>query len=90
MASHTQPAAFFPEVEEYLGFFDGRPRHRCPILAINGGTNLAISMLAAAVLRRLGAMLPARLEEFVEVTVEDAETLGLNDFETRSVQRWEF
>ena len=34
LRSDTQPAAFFQEVGDFLAFFDGRPRHRCPIWAI--------------------------------------------------------
>jgi len=78
LKEHTFPMKDFPEVDDFLACFQG-PRHRRPVLAIIGGTNLGKSMLAAHVLRKLGSMLG--LANFVEVTVEQNPHLDLADFD---------
>ena len=72
-----QPLRAFPEVDGFLKCFDDRALCRRPILAVVGGTNLGKSILAADVLKRVGAAL--RLPDFLEVTVEDDSFLDLTD-----------
>ena len=76
-----RPMKPFPEVERFSSFFDGGARFRRPILVIVGGTNLGKSLLAGAVLRAVAEMLG--LNGFLEVTVEDSDTLDLADFDGR-------
>ena len=78
LKAHTFPMKDFPEVDEFLACFQG-PRHRRPIMAIVGGTNLGKSMLAADVLRKLGVILG--LDNFVEITVEQNPHLDLAEFD---------
>ena len=79
---HTlAPVKTFNEVEQFVSMFSGAPRHRRPILAIVGGTNLGKSLLAAAVLRRIGLVLG--VTDYLEVTVEDNPNLDFSDFDHR-------
>jgi len=81
LANSMLPMKSFPEVEQFLAHFRGQPRFRRPILAIVGGTNLGKSMLAADVLRRVGAIVGP--SEFLEITVELNEHLDFADFDCR-------
>ena len=56
--------------------------HRRPILTIIGGTSLGKSLLARKVLLRVAGRLG--LKDFVEVTVETMEALGVADFDLRA------
>ena len=78
LAPYTLPMKDFPETQAFLKCFQ-EPRHRRPVLAIIGGTNLGKSMLAAHVLRMLGVILG--LTEFLEITVEQNPHLDLADFD---------
>lgn len=81
LAQHILPMKTFPVVEEFLACFAGEPRHRRPILAIVGGTNLGKSMLAANVIREVGKLVgPSGV---LEITVECNEHLDLVDFDPR-------
>ena len=73
------PVKTFAEVEQFVSMFSSTPRHRRPILAIVGGNNLGKSLLAGAVLRRIGVALG--LTEYLEVTVEDNPNLDFSDFD---------
>ena len=72
--------ASFPEVEAFLDLFQSALWRR-PILLIVGGTNLGKSMLAAAVLERLGKVLDMPSAEFLEITVEGDSHLDFSDFD---------
>jgi hypothetical protein len=78
LATHLLPMKPFRKVDKFLNHFDGDPLDRRPILAIVGGTNLGKSLLAAAVLRKLGKKLA--LTKFLEVTVEGNNSLDLSAF----------
>lgn len=71
----------FPEIESFVQTFQGAPRLRRPILAIVGGTNLGKSLLAAAVVKRIGGILG--VPGFHEVTVENDAFLDFTDFDLR-------
>ena len=72
----------FPEVEKFVSMFDTESfYHRRPILAIIGGTNLGKRLLGRKVLLRVAERLG--LEEFLEVTVENMETIDVVDFDLR-------
>ena len=75
------PVKTFTEVEQFVRMFSSAPRHRRPILVIVGGTNLGKSLLAGAVLRRIGLALG--VAEYLEVTVEDNPNLDFSDFDHR-------
>ena len=81
LSNTLAPVKTFVEVEQFVSMFSSTPRHRRPILAIVGGTNLGKSLLAGAVLRRIGAALG--LAEYLEVTVEDNANLDFSDFDRR-------
>ena len=68
----------FPEVERFVAAFRERGRWRRPLLVLVGATQLGKSFLARAVLRRLCEILD--VESFLEVTVEDDETLDFSGF----------
>ena len=76
-----RPARLFPETTSFVKSFEVVLPRR-PLLAIVGGTNLGKSLLAADVLRRVGAVLG--LTDYLEVTVEDDSFL---DFADLDVQR---
>ncbi len=61
-----RPVRAFPEVDAFVKAFEDDTLCRRPVV---GGTNLGKSLLAAEVLKRVGAALG--LGEFLEVTVED-------------------
>ena len=77
LSNVTHPIKEFDAVTK----FDGRPRHRRPILVIKGGSKLGKSFLAAQVLRRVASLLAPH--DFLEVTVEGSETLDLSGFDHR-------
>ena len=74
------PAKSFPEVEKFVDYFRSR-QHRRPILAIIGGTNLGKSLLAADVMRKVGAILG--VHDFLGIAVETDEHLDLTDSDVR-------
>ncbi len=76
-----QPVRAFTESGAFVGCFRDGLRCRRPILAVVGGTNLGKSILAAAILDRVGEVLG--LTEFLEVTVEDDNFLDLTDLDVR-------
>ena len=76
----VKPVKFFAQVEAFLQCFR-EDRHRRPVLAIVGGTNLGKTMLARDVLRRVAALLCVR--GFLEVTVEMNENLDFSELDTR-------
>jgi hypothetical protein len=80
-AGVLRPVRAFAEVDRFVKAFEEDTRGRRPILAVVGGTNLGKSLLAADVLKRVGAVLG--LEGFLEVTVEDDSFLDLTDFDIR-------
>ena len=80
MKGAISPTKRFDEVERFVGHFAG-PRLRRPILAIIGGTNLGKSLLAADVLRKVGAVLG--VPDFLEITVEMNEHLDFSDLDVR-------
>ena len=70
----------FPDVERFVALFDPAvARHRRPMLAIIGATNLGKSMLAGDVLMKIATKLG--LQSFLEVTVEDDGHLDLSSFD---------
>ena len=75
-----KPRRSFPEVDKFVLTFKG-PALRRPILAIIGGTNAGKSMLGAAVLQEIAALLG--LQSFLELTVEADEQMDLSDFDIR-------
>jgi hypothetical protein len=77
----TFPVKSFPIVEQFVALFDGKPRHRRPILVIVGGSNLGKSLLACAILKRIATNLA--LPGFLEITVEDTDFLDFSSFDHR-------
>ena len=75
-----KPVRTFAAIEAFLSCFT-ELRHRRPILAIIGGTNLGKTMLARDVLRRVADLVGA--QEFLEVTVEMNADLDFSEFDTR-------
>ncbi|CAE8646237.1 unnamed protein product [Polarella glacialis] len=75
------PMSDFAEVDLFVSYFDGEARFRRPMFAIVGGTNLGKSLLAAAIMRRIGDM--TGVSDFLEVTVEDSDALDLVDVDRR-------
>ena len=72
----------YPEIDRFVALFGPDvSKHRRPMLAIVGGTNLGKSMLAAHVLGRIANMLG--VESYLEVTVEGNEHLDLTGFDHR-------
>ena len=81
---NTQMCNFkqYPEVDKFIGLFASNvAKHRRPMLALIGGTNLGKSMLAADILMRIGGTLGT--ESFLEVTVEGSPHLDLIGFDHR-------
>ena len=74
----------YPEVDLFLGMFElSVKKHRRPMLAILGGTNLGESLLLAAnILERLARALS--VETYLEVTVEGNPNLDLTGFDHRA------
>lgn len=79
-AGHVKPRRAFPEIDQFVRLFTV-PALRRPIFAIIGGTNTGKSMLGAAILREVAAVLG--LQDFVELTVEAGEHMDLSDFDLR-------
>ena len=75
-----KPVRTFAAIETFLSCFT-ELRHRRPILAIIGGTNLGKTMLARDVLRRVAALVG--VSEFLEVTVEMNADFDFSEFDTR-------
>ena len=73
-----QPPRSFPEVTQFLSFFDETARPRRPVLAIVGGTRTGKSLLAARVLQQLADKM--HLPSFLEITVEQDTSLDLSEF----------
>ena len=72
----------YPEVDHFISLFSPQTRkHRRPMLAIIGGTNLGKSMLAASVLKQVGELVG--VESYMEVTVEGNTHLDLTGFDHR-------
>ena len=80
-AGDLRPVRAFPEVDAFVRAFEDDARRRRPVLAVVGGTGLGKSLLAANVLKRVGAVLG--LGEFLEVTVEDDSFLDFTDLDIR-------
>jgi len=77
-----QPMRAFEEVALFVSYFlAGVLRMRRPILAIIGGTNLGKSLLAAAVVRRVGELIG--VAGVHEITVEEQENFDLSDYNRR-------
>lgn len=81
LAAAKWPMKSYQEIDAFLSCYTGGPAFRRPILAIVGGTRLGKSMLANHVLEQLAETLG--LESYIEVTVEEDETMDLMDFDRR-------
>ena len=81
LAAMTFPMKVFPRVEEFIALFDGRPRHRRPILVIVGGSNLGKSLLAGKIMERIATKLG--VEGFLEITVEGSDFLDFTEYDHR-------
>ena len=81
LSTSIRPVKTFAEVERFLAYFRGQALHRRPMLAIVGATNLGKSMVAAAVIRKVGKLVGA--DGFLEITVQQSEHLDLSDFDPR-------
>ena len=79
-SGHIKPRRAFPEVDRFIQLFTG-PALRRPIFAIIGGTNTGKSMLGAAILQEVAAVLG--LQDFLELTVEADKQMDLADFDLR-------
>ena len=79
-AGQVQPRRAFPQIDNFVQSFSG-PALRRPIFAIIGGTSTGKSMLGAAVLQEVAAVLG--LQHFLELTVEGDEQMDLSDFDIR-------
>ena len=81
LQSRKLPMRVFPEVEAFVSCHTGLPAFRRPILAIKGGTRLGKSLLAGDVLQRIADQLG--LPGYIEITVEDSQSMDLADFDRR-------
>ena len=79
-SGHVKPRRAFPEIDRFIALFTA-PALRRPIFAIIGGTNTGKSMLGAAILQEVAAVLG--LEGFLELTVEADKQMDLADFDLR-------
>ena len=80
VAAPLLPLRTFPVLEEFVDSFKSSSRRK-PILVLLGGTNTGKSLLAGRVLDRICKVLG--LPHYLEVTVEDDESLDFSKFDHR-------
>jgi len=77
-------ARAFPEVDTFVSHFEGGAKWRRPVLLVIGATNLGKSMLAGAVLEKVGRAIGMANPSFAEVTVEEDAHLDFSDFDVEA------
>ena len=81
LVAQTMPMKDFTVVQDFIALFDGKPRHRRPVLVIVGGTNLGKSMLAAQIMREIGQNMG--VPDFDEITVEGSDFIDFSNYDLR-------